>query len=105
MTEERKGWLTRLKSRWDLPSLTDVIIVLIVFALTGTSVLVAKPYILDFIFGDQEISGWYSVLYYILILPVYNILLLIYGFIFGKFYFFWKFEKRFVKRIFGLNRK
>ena len=39
----------------------------------------------------------------ILILPVYNILLLFYGFVFGQFHFFWKFEKRMLSRM--LNRK
>ena len=44
---------------------------------------------------------WVSVIYYILILPIYNIFLLLYGFIFGQFRFFWDFEKRFFNRIFG----
>ncbi len=44
---------------------------------------------------------WFSVLYYILILPVYNVFLLIYGALFGQFKFFWEFEKRFFKRMMG----
>jgi hypothetical protein len=33
-----------------------------------------------------------------LILPVYNVFLLFYGFVFGQFRFFWNFEKRFFSR-------
>jgi hypothetical protein len=34
-----------------------------------------------------------------LILPVYNVFLLLYGSLFGQFRFFWEFEKRFFNRI------
>jgi hypothetical protein len=44
---------------------------------------------------------WASITYFILILPVYNVFLLFYGFVFGQFKFFWEFEKKFFKRIFG----
>jgi len=43
----------------------------------------------------------FTVLYYVLILPVYNLFLLIYGALFGQFKFFWAFEKRFFGRLFG----
>jgi hypothetical protein len=38
----------------------------------------------------------------VLILPVYNVLLLFYGAIFGQFRFFWDFEKRFFNRLFSI---
>ena len=41
-----------------------------------------------------------SIIYYMLILPIYNVILLGYGFLFGQFNFFWEFEKRFFNRIF-----
>jgi hypothetical protein len=55
--------------------------------------LLKKPIIL--LLTDDEASNiWFSVLYYLFILPIYNIVLLIYGFIFGQFSFFWTFEKK-----------
>lgn len=48
--------------------------------------------------------GWY-VLYFIGILPVYQVVLLMYGALFGQFRFFWEFEKRMVRRMFGLKKK
>jgi len=44
------------------------------------------------------------VVYYILILPVYNVILLLYGFVFGQFRFFLDFEKRFLKRLTGRKK-
>ncbi|MBK9176663.1 MAG: hypothetical protein IPM46_10085 [Flavobacteriales bacterium] len=46
----------------------------------------------------------FSVLYYVLILPFYNVLLLLYGALFGQFSFFWEFEKRFFGRLLGRHR-
>lgn len=93
-------WIEQLKSRWNLKSTGQVIIVLIVFACTGTTVLIIKKPLFAYWFPDGEKPLWASITYFILILPVYNIFLLFYGFVFGQFKFFWNFEKRFFKRIF-----
>jgi hypothetical protein len=98
------GWLQKLQQRWKAGSLWQVAIILLVFACTGfTIVWLMKP-ILHFLFG-YEIPGWARVLYYILILPIYNLVLLFYGFVFGQFRFFWEFEKRFFGRIASIFRK
>jgi hypothetical protein len=95
------SWISKLKSRWNLKSTTDVMIVLLVFALTGTTVLVIKRPLLSSL-GEEVVDNiWFSVAYYILILPIYNIFLLFYGFLLGRFKFFWEFEKRFFNRILG----
>jgi hypothetical protein len=38
-------------------------------------------------------------LYLLLVLPLYQIILLMYGFIFGQFNFFWEKEKQIFRRI------
>jgi len=79
--------------------------ILIVFACTGTTVaLIAKP-LLRSIFTPDEVPTWATILYYVLILPIYNLLLLFYGLLLGQFAFFWNFEKRFFARIFGPKRQ
>lgn len=102
MTEEhqKKGWLQKLQDRWDV-SAGRVIIILVVFALTGFTVMFLKKPVVAFFTGDGEQPLLFTILYYILILPVYNVILLIYGFLLGQFEFFWEFEKRFFKRIIG----
>jgi hypothetical protein len=94
------GWIQKLQTRWNVKSAAQVVVILIVFSCTGITVLFIKPVITSWLFADGG-STWFSILYYILILPVYNMLLLFYGFIFGQFRFFWAFEKRFFGRILG----
>ena len=99
------GWIERLRQRWKLESMWQVIIVLVVFACTGFSVYFLKKPLLTFLAGERGNTVLASVLYYILILPIYNVLLLMWGFIFGQFAFFWAFEKRFFDRIFRRKEK
>jgi hypothetical protein len=99
------SWLARLQERWKLGSITQVIIVLVVFACTGFTILFIKKPILAFLAGENGNSTLATVLYYIFILPLYNVVLLIYGFLFGQFNFFWQFEKRFLGRIFFRSSK
>ena len=98
-------WIEKLRHRWKLGSAFQVVMVLVVFACTGFTVLFIKRPILHFLAGAWEDSVWASVIYYLLILPLYNVILLAYGFLFGQFNFFWEFEKRFFQRIFGKKRK
>lgn len=96
------NWQDKLKQRWKLSSIWDVWVVLLVFALTGTSVMLLRRFLqAEF---DWAAEKWFVYTYYWLILPVYNLLLLMYGFLFGKFRFFWEFEKRFFRRIVNLFR-
>lgn len=97
-------WSDRLKERWNVQSTFQVVVILVVFACTGTTVaLLARP-LLHAIFTPAAVPLWATVAYYVLILPIYNAFLLFYGFIFGQFRFFWNFEKRFFSRIFGARR-
>lgn len=93
------GWIDRLKTRWNIQSTWRIILILVVFSCTGFTVMFLKPVITDWLYPDEK-SPIFSILYWILIFPVYNMFLLFYGFIFGQFRFFWEFEKRFFNRIF-----
>lgn len=97
--------LDKLKTRWQLKSITQVLWVLLVFALTGTTVLLLKKPFLTWAFPEGNHPLWFSILYYVLILPVYNLILLLYGALLGQFSFFWNFEKKFFNRIFGKKLK
>lgn len=102
---EQPSWIDRLKHKWKLGSAFQVFIVLVVFACTGFTVLFIKKPILRFLAGPEGDSTVASILYYIFILPLYNAILLIYGFLFGQFSFFWEFEKRTFSRIFSRRSK
>lgn len=95
------SWISRLQERWKVGSVFQVIVILIVFACTGFTVLFIKRPLFQFLFEGNVIPWWATWLYYLLILPVYNVILLFYGFVFGQFRFFWNFEKRFFARLSG----
>jgi len=91
--------MKRLKKKWGITSNFQLFIICIVFAITGSfSVLITEPVIL-FIFGDLDgLNPLLSWLLRILILfPIYQVLLLFFGFIFFQFNFFFKFFKKFMK--------
>ncbi|MFT6872548.1 MAG: hypothetical protein ACJAVN_001559 [Roseivirga sp.] len=102
---EETSYLKKLQAKWGLKSIFQTIVVLIVFACTGSTVLFIKPFLFDLI-GFDSIEGIAGILLYIvMIFPLYQILILIYGFIFGQFAFFWKWEKNMVQRITGRKAK
>lgn len=97
--------MDRLQQKWNLKNTRQVIVVLVVFACTGFTVFFIKKPLLHALAGKSGDTWQASVLYYLLILPIYNVLLLAYGFLFGQFHFFWEFEKRFFRRIFTKTNK
>jgi hypothetical protein len=99
------GWLEKLQERWKVGSVLQVVIILIVFTCTGFTILFLKRPLFAYLFDGEAVPVWASVLYYILILPVYNLFLLFYGFVFGQFQFFWNFEKRFFSRLTRKTKK
>ncbi|EON79285.1 hypothetical protein ADIS_0210 [Lunatimonas lonarensis] len=99
----QKSWLHKLQDKWKLKSLWQVVLVLVVFACTGMTVLWIKQPIFDILGIDRSEGGFgKTVLYLLLVLPLYQLILLVYGFIFGQFGFFWEKEKQFLRRIVSL---
>lgn len=98
--------MEKLKHRWGINSTFQLIIICIVFSITGSSaIFVAKPF-LEWIGMDrsnfQEVwwSSWiYWTLRILLIFPFYQVLLVLYGWLFGQFHFFWNFEKKMLSRM------
>ncbi len=99
--KDNTRFLERLQTKWKLDSLFQVVMVLVVFACTGITILFVKNPILDFFGVEQgDESGFLNtVLYLLLVLPLYQIFLLIYGFIFGQFSFFWEKEKQIFRQM------
>jgi hypothetical protein len=89
----------KLQKRWGLKSGGQVLVVLVVFACTGFTVMFLKEPILSLIAAKEERTWVFTTLYYILIFPVYFIILLAYGFLFGQGKFFWGFVKKTFQRM------
>lgn len=97
-------WMQRLGQRWGVGPVR-VVLILVVFACTGLTVMFLKRPVVGYFTENGEQPLLFSVLYYILILPFYNLVLLVYGALLGQFRFFWAFEKRFFARITGRGKK
>ena len=96
----------KLKNRWNIQSNFQVVIILTVFAITGSTTVYVKKAVFDLIQITSETALWIKIpVYIIVILAVYNLLLLIVGFLFGQFRFFWEFEKKFFSRLLFLRRQ
>lgn len=92
--------LEQLKVKWGLQSLYQVILILIVFSLTGTTVVVLRPALFAWLGLGDETAGWIKTLAYVaFIFPSYQLLLLGYGFMLGQFAFFWQKEKQMWHRV------
>ena len=89
------------KERWNITSNWQVFVIILVFAITGsTAAMLSKP-ILHWLGISKETHhiALYLLLYILIIFPVYQILLVTIGFVFGQFTFFWKFEKKLLRSV------
>jgi hypothetical protein len=91
--------MSNFKTRWGITSNIQFILIIIVFAVTGsTSAYLSKPILYWFGIIKGGVSNWiYYPLYIILIFPVYQVLLVCFGFLAGQFKFFWEFEKKMLR--------
>ena len=94
------GWIAKLKQRWDLRDTRQVILVLVVFSLTGSATVYLRRWIMVLTGLDKwEPSFVTLVLSLVLCFMLYQVLLLVFSIPFGLFDFFWNFEKRTVGRL------
>tara|TARA_R110002124_G_scaffold138576_6_gene302274 strand:+ start:220969 stop:221277 length:309 start_codon:yes stop_codon:yes gene_type:complete len=90
--------LKRLKQKWNIQSDWQLTIIFIVFAITGsTSAKFAGP--LTELVGIERNMGWfiYWPVRILIIFPIYQVLLVFFGWLFGEFEFFWAFEKKMLR--------
>jgi hypothetical protein len=101
------NWLEKLKNRWGVHSIWQVLLILCVFACTGFTILFIKKPIYAVLGYTEQTATWQVKLltWIVLILPLYNIILLGYGFIFGQFRFFWMFVNKLFGRLFFWRKK
>lgn len=89
-----------LKKRWGIASNFQLTIIIIVFAITGSaSAWLSKPFCLWLGITKQDLGLWFTPIRLLLIFPIYQVLLVVIGFVFGQFNFFWAFEKKMLKRM------
>ena len=85
-------FMDKLKKLFRVSSTYQLIVVFIVFGITGSLSLVISAYISDFFNLDNIILS------IITVLVIYQVLLIIIGTLFGEFDYFWDMEKKILSR-------
>ena len=90
----------KLKKRWNIKTNIQLVLILIVFSITGSaSAWVSKPFVEWMGLSKEDMPLLlFIILRLILIFPFYNVLLILIGTVFGQFKFFWAFEKKMFSR-------
>ena len=95
--------MEKLKQRWGIERNYEVIVILIVFSITGSlSVKLASPILAFFNITKESVGYGYWPIRIFMIFPVYQVLLVCIGTLFGQHKFFWNFEKKMLSR-FGIK--
>ena len=95
----------KIKQKWGVYSNIQFIIIMIVFAITGSLALYLSKPILEILNINSTTlnKSLYYPLRLAVIFPVYQFVLIIVGTLFGQFQFFWNLEKKMMNRL-GLSR-
>jgi hypothetical protein len=95
---------SRLKKKWGISSNLQFTLIFIVFGLTGSAATRIAGPVMHWLFQEPvTLNPWvYWPLRIGLIFPLYQVLLVLIGALFGQFSFFWGFEKKMLRR-FGLK--
>jgi len=96
----------KLKKRWEIQHNWELVIILLVFALTGTSTIYLYDFIKNWIgITPETFFATKIIAFTFLALPLYNILLILWGKVLGKGIFFQRFAKQFLGKIFPFLQK
>jgi len=92
--------LKKLKTRWNIETNGQLFVIFLVFAITGSSAAKLAAPVTDFFEITKEM-GWY--IYWpfriLIIFPIYQLLLVFFGWVFGQYEFFWNFEKKMLRSL------
>jgi len=89
-----------LKKKWKIKSNFQALIIIFVFSITGSiAVYLAKPTLLFLGINKEFINPWfYYPIRILIIFPIYQLIILFIGSIFGQFSFFWNMQKKMLRK-------
>ena len=93
--------LKKIIDKFHARSFKHLIIIFLVFALSGSASLLMSSSILTTLNLKELINFYplYLLVRIILLVPIYQLVLIIIATLFGEFRYFWNFEKKFFKRL------
>ena len=93
--------IQNLIKKFNAKSKIHLFIIFIVFGLSGSSSLWISSPILAALDLKDMLNNYplYILFRVLIIIPIYQLILIVIATLFGEFEYFWKFEKKFLKRI------
>ena len=92
--------MQQLRHRWGIQSNIQLTLIIIVFAITGSAAAwLSRAFCFYIDISKEDLGHWFTPFRLLVILPIYQILLVFIGFLFGQFTFFWTFEKKMLRRM------
>ena len=93
--------IQNLIKKFNAKSKSHLLVIFVVFGLSGSfSLLISSP-IMSALDLKNILNNYplYIFLRILIIIPIYQLILIVIASIFGEFQYFWRFEKTFLKRI------
>ena len=90
-----------LINKFNAKSKTHLFVIFLVFGLSGSfSLLISSP-ILSALDLKDVLNNYPSYILFrvLIIIPIYQLILILIAILFGEFDYFWKFEKKFLRRL------
>lgn len=88
-------YFNKIKTKWGIKSNLDLVVILFIFSIAGSSVLYVADILLPLLGITEKSSGMIKLTVRILLIfPIYQILILIYSLLLGQFSFFWEKQKQ-----------
>ena len=97
----RENIVKKLIKRFNAKSNKHLFIIFTIFALSGSGSLFISSPILSAVNLENLITYYplYILVRIIIIIPIYQLMLIIIATVFGEFNYFWKFEKKILQRL------
>ena len=93
--------MQKIRNFFKVESNFQLLIVNVVFAVTGTISVILAGFVLNLIGLDTNAlnSSLYWTLRILILMPIYQILLIMVGAAFGEFSYFWRIKKKMLNRL------
>lgn len=89
-----KNIFSKLKKKWGIRRTIDIVFILIVFSLAGMSIVYVRAPVFEVLEIENTHIVIKTIVYLLVVFPVYQFFLLFFGLLLGQFQFFWDKEKK-----------
>ena len=87
--------MENLKKRWGITSNFQLVIIFVVFAITGSAAAWLSKPVCDLLgISREDLGFWFTPVRLLVIFPLYPFVLMFFGYLFGQSKFFFPFSKK-----------